>query len=130
MALGADSRRCFTIDFFQRAVDTFVRAQSSAISRINNLESQIASYRSHIGSLKRELHNACYRQSENPADTQVIPRESHVSVFILNLESVRFRNSHVVLFFGLGDWVLSIEPSPGACNSVVWIGSIKNKTLF
>ncbi|CAK8694709.1 unnamed protein product [Clavelina lepadiformis] len=52
----------------QRAVESFVRVQSSAIGRINNLESQIASYRSHITSLKRELHNVCQRENENTPD--------------------------------------------------------------
>jgi len=45
-----------------RTVETFVRAQSTAVSRISNLESQISSYRNHISTLKRELHDACQRE--------------------------------------------------------------------
>ncbi|XP_078484807.1 coiled-coil domain-containing protein 171-like [Ciona intestinalis] len=47
----------------QRAVETFVRAQSTAVSRISNLETQITSYRSHISALKRELMDACHRDN-------------------------------------------------------------------
>nr|XP_039271478.1 coiled-coil domain-containing protein 171-like isoform X1 [Styela clava] len=47
----------------QRAVQSFVRVQSSAVSRITSLEDQIASYRSHINALKQELHDACKREN-------------------------------------------------------------------
>jgi len=57
--------------YLQRAVESFVRAQSSAVARIGSLEEQISSYRSHIGDLKRELYAACNREAVNGVDLEV-----------------------------------------------------------
>nr|CAB3228261.1 coiled-coil domain-containing protein 171-like [Phallusia mammillata] len=58
----------------QRAVESFMRAQSSAVTRISSLEEQISSYRTHISDLKRELYDACHRENDNGIDLEL----SHV----------------------------------------------------